>query len=90
MVEVQEYRPYVALSYVWGAVSNFRLTKSNLAPLLVPGTIGEVFSTLPKTICDAITLCIRLGVQYLWVDALCLLQNDEEDLEQGINVMDRI
>ncbi|UPK97518.1 hypothetical protein LCI18_008453 [Fusarium solani-melongenae] len=90
LVEVQEYRPYVALSYVWGAVSNFRLTKSNLAPLLVPGTIGEVFSTLPKTICDAITLCIRLGVQYLWVDTLCLLQNDEEDLERGINVMDQI
>ncbi|KAL2692455.1 hypothetical protein Neosp_002864 [[Neocosmospora] mangrovei] len=90
LVEVQEYRPYVALSYVWGAVSNFRLTRSNLAQLLVPGTIGEVFSTLPKTISDVITLCIRLGVEYLWVDTLCLLQNDEDDLERGINVMDQI
>ncbi|KAM0426344.1 hypothetical protein ACHAPT_008385 [Fusarium lateritium] len=88
LVEVQDCVPYVALSYIWGAVSSFRLTKSNLSQLLIPGTIERI--RLPRTIYDAITLCRRLDLQYLWVDALCLLQNDNEDLERGVNVMDRI
>ncbi|KAJ4317165.1 hypothetical protein N0V84_007469 [Fusarium piperis] len=90
LVEVQSCHNYLALSYVWGAVSNFRLTKSNLSYLLVPGSVQKVFHRLPRTVSDAITLCQQLGFQYLWVDALCLLQNDAKDLEKGVNVMDQI
>ncbi|KAM0549939.1 hypothetical protein ACHAPJ_009186 [Fusarium lateritium] len=81
---------YVALSYVWGAVSNFRLTKANRPALLMPGSLLRVFKMLPSTIRDATVLVRRLGCRYLWVDALCLLQNDAEDLELGVNVMDLI
>lgn len=90
LVETRELHRYVALSYIWGAVSNFKLTKSNLSRLLVPGVLQEIFRQLPRTICDAITLCRMLNVRYLWVDALCLLQNDAQDLERGVNVMDQI
>ncbi|WAO85978.1 HET domain-containing protein [Fusarium falciforme] len=90
LVETQEFHRYVALSYIWGAVSNFKLTKSNLSRLLVPGVLQEIFLRLPRTICDAVTLCRMLNVRYLWVDALCLLQNDPEDLERGVDVMDQI
>ncbi|KAJ4223399.1 hypothetical protein NW759_006033 [Fusarium solani] len=90
LVETQEFHRYVALSYIWGAVSNFKLTKSNLSRLLVPGVLREIFLRLPRTICDAVTLCRMLNVRYLWVDALCLLQNDPEDLERGVDVMDQI
>ncbi|RSL81215.1 hypothetical protein CEP52_017245 [Fusarium oligoseptatum] len=45
---------------------------------------------LPATIRDAIAVVQRLGCRYLWVDALCLVQNDTYDLDQGVNTMDLI
>ncbi|CCT76122.1 related to tol protein [Fusarium fujikuroi IMI 58289] len=89
LVEVQNVVPYLALSYIWGAVRNIRLTQVNLNRLLIPGSIKGL-NGLPRTVRDAIELTRKLGVQYLWIDALCLIQNDMEDLERGINVMDLI
>jgi len=89
--ETHDHVPqYVALSYVWGAVSNFRLTKSNNPNLLIPGAIHRVWAVIPATIKDAITLCQKLDMRYLWVDSLCLLQNDEGDVRRGVAVMDHI
>ncbi|KAF5682768.1 hypothetical protein FCIRC_4819 [Fusarium circinatum] len=90
IVEMEIVEKYIALSYVWGAVSNFRLTKANRTALLMPGSLRKVLEMLPNTIEDAINLTRRLGCRYLWVDALCLLQNDTEDLKLGVNVMDLI
>ncbi|KND88387.1 hypothetical protein TOPH_07027 [Tolypocladium ophioglossoides CBS 100239] len=90
LVQVRDLRPYVALSYIWGAVNGFRLSKLNLPRLLLPGAITDAWAWLPKTIVDAITLVRKLGLRYLWVDALCLLQNDWEDLERGVHVMDQV
>ena len=90
LVETQKVEKYIALSYVWGAVSNFRLTKANRKALLVPGSLTDVWEGLPKTIQDAIVLVRHLGVRFLWVDALCLLQNDMHVLERGIRAMDLI
>ncbi len=90
IVEMRALPKYVVLSYVWGSVSNLRLTKANRNKLLVPGSLGVAWDMLPRTIQDAITLTQRLGPRYLWVDALCLLQNDSADLDRGVNVMDLI
>jgi hypothetical protein len=90
IVEVQRNTRYIALSYVWGAVFNFRLTKVNRTQLLLPGSLEDQWDTLPRTIQDAITLVHRIGEKYLWVDSLCLLQNDSGDLDRGVNVMDLI
>ena len=59
IVEMQDLLKYVALSYVWGSVSNFRLTKANRNKL------SEVWEMLPRTIQDTITIVQRLGAQYL-------------------------
>ncbi|KAF5613802.1 uncharacterized protein FSUBG_414 [Fusarium subglutinans] len=90
IVEMARVERYIALSYVWGAVANFRLTKANRTTLLMRGSLERVFNMLPNTIKDAITLTRRLKCRYLWVDALCLLQNDTNDLELGVNVMDLV
>jgi len=90
LVEKRNLEKYVALSNVWGAVSNFRLTKANRTALLAPGSLNKVSNLLPETIKDTIALVRRLGGRYLWVDALCLLQNDAEDLDRCVNAMDRI
>lgn len=90
IVELRTVPQYVALSYVWGSVSSIRLTTSNRPSFLLPKAIGKAWLHIPRTIRDAIELVRRLGHRYLWVDALCLLQNDPRDVERGVNVMDNI
>lgn len=90
LVELLSVPQYVALSYVWGEVTNIRLTTANRQVMLKPGAIEEAWHMIPRTIQDAIELVRRLGAKYLWVDTLCLLQNDQRDLALGIRVMDQI
>ncbi|KAK0643203.1 heterokaryon incompatibility protein-domain-containing protein [Cercophora newfieldiana] len=85
---------YVALSYVWGGASTLKLTKANKAVLSETGAfkLGALSSSsgLPRTIQDAMALTRAVGFRYLWVDALCLTQDDPDELETGISVMDGI
>ncbi|KAI8721652.1 HET domain-containing protein [Fusarium sp. LHS14.1] len=90
LVEIQRFVKYTALSYVWGAVTHFRLTKANRPVLLMSGSLKKVSDRIPATIRDAIAVVKRLGCRYLWVDALCLIQNDADDLSQGVDAMDLI
>lgn len=68
---------YAALSYCWGddLESVITTTRENYHAhkFEIP------LDTLPKTVQDAITVCRRLGIQYLWVDSLCIIQNDNQD-----------
>lgn len=43
--------------------------------------MGNGFSTsdLPKTFQDAVAVSVRLHIRYLWVDALCIIQDDVKD-----------
>jgi hypothetical protein len=66
---------YAALSYCWGGRSVVTTMTTNLHQHR--GSIST--HTLPKTIMDAITVCRRLGVRYLWVDSLCIVQDDPDD-----------
>lgn len=69
--------PYVALSYCWGA---------NLAGVVVT-TIENIHShlkginlpSLSPTVQDAVSVCRGLGIRFLWVDSLCIIQDDETD-----------
>jgi hypothetical protein len=90
MVETPIHREYFALSYVWGGVEQVRLTKGNKDLLMRPGALAGLASQLPKTIRDAIDLVPLLGKQYLWVDCLCLVQDDDEDLADTIGYMDLV
>ena len=40
---------------------------------------GITVKSLPNTFRDAITVTRSLGVRYLWIDALCIVQDSEED-----------
>lgn len=71
---------YWALSYLWGGVEQFSLTKNYCETLHQPGSLESAIpiGALPKTIMDAIKLCQDAGQQYLWVDSLCILQDSPE------------
>lgn len=71
---VSELR-YAALSHRWGTLQHCTATKERLAVLHV----GVPISELPQTFQDAITVVKRLQINYLWIDALCIIQDSEED-----------
>ncbi len=83
---------YLALSYVWGEstllLKRGVALKSNIERLGEDG--GLAVLDLPRTIRDAITLTKELGEQYLWVDALCIVQDDLEDLQRQTATMDSV
>jgi hypothetical protein len=68
---------YLALSYVWGANSEgvLQCTTANRKLLEEPGSLGDITSTLPRTISDAISVCAKLNYNFLWVDRLCIMQD---------------
>jgi hypothetical protein len=80
IVDVGEKTSYVALSYVWGNTpeNQTRASKSTLKSMQVEGSLLE--PNLPKTIREAMALVRDLGETYLWVDCLCVLQDDATDL----------
>ncbi|KAF2188338.1 HET-domain-containing protein, partial [Zopfia rhizophila CBS 207.26] len=82
---------YVALSYVWGGVEQLRLLMSNLQGLSTEGglMLDEYRRLIPESILDAMAMVARLGERFLWVDALCIIQ-DGHDIEEQIKNMDNI
>jgi hypothetical protein len=36
-------------------------------------------SKFPKTFTDAIVVCRHLGIRFLWIDSLCIIQHDDSD-----------
>ncbi|KAI0478081.1 heterokaryon incompatibility protein-domain-containing protein [Xylaria cf. heliscus] len=81
---------YVALSYVWGGVTLAHLVQANKEELMSPYGLEAYREGLPVTIRDAIKLVRKMNIRYLWVDALCLIQDDREDMEIGIRAMSAI
>lgn len=66
---------YSALSYCWGETDTLQATTKSLAQL--QARISP--QLLPTTLRDAIYATRQLGIQYLWIDALCIVQDDAED-----------
>lgn len=77
---------YVALSYCWGDPKvhpRMRTLKTNYDD----HKRCIAYSSMPRTIQDAVTICRKLGVQYLWVDALCIIQEDLQDwIEESVKM----
>jgi hypothetical protein len=71
---------FAALSYCWGGDDSMSLTRKNLE--LWSRSLSR--SELPKTLSDAITFTMKLGLQYIWIDRLCIIQDDEEDKAREI------
>ncbi|OCK76079.1 HET-domain-containing protein, partial [Lepidopterella palustris CBS 459.81] len=64
---------WVALSYCWGGEPSLKLTKLTIRTL----TQGIPLDRFEATIRDAILVTRGLGITYLWVDALCIFQDED-------------
>ncbi|KAK8235133.1 heterokaryon incompatibility protein-domain-containing protein [Phyllosticta capitalensis] len=67
-------REYAALSYCWGSYKPACMT--------IPMTKEErriSWESLPQTFRDAVMFTRGLGLKYLWIDCICIIQGDEND-----------
>lgn len=83
---------FLALSYTWGKTKNFLTKKNNINHARKPGALltGPIFKNTPETIRNAIAFTKALGETRLWVDSLCIIQDDEAALLHDLRHMHRI
>jgi hypothetical protein len=68
-------KPYLALSHRWGFQGLPVTTRENLASRLEGINMDE----LSQIMRDAIRIVLDLGYRYLWIDALCIIQDSTDD-----------
>jgi hypothetical protein len=79
---------WAALSHCWGRRLQVKTTKSNLKAHYEGK--GLTLDELPPTFQDAVRIARELGIRYLWVDALCIIQDDTGDWEKEAERMEYI
>ncbi|KAM5385657.1 hypothetical protein ACJZ2D_000856 [Fusarium nematophilum] len=67
---------YSTLSYCWGGEQHVQLNASTEKSLLD----GILASSLPKTLHDAILVTLSMGLHHIWIDCLCIRQDEPRDL----------
>ena len=79
---------YATLSHCWGP--DLR-TIPRLLHMNLPDRLQEIMlDTLPRTFTDAVVCVYRLGIRYLWIDCLCIIQDSKEDWLQQSAIMAEI
>ena len=81
--ETTQFLPYTTLSHCWGKLEIKRLLTKDFDAMTKSIRTDE----LPKTFQDAITITRKLGIPYLWIDSLCIVQDSIEDWAQQSSVM---
>lgn len=87
---------YLALSYTWrnktshtSKDTELQLVRNNIDLLTTVNALEHYKSKLPKVIVDAMELTSAIGKRYLWVDRLCIVQ-DEPGKAAEFASMDRV
>lgn len=91
VVHMPDPEEYVALSYVWALASDsaekqkLQLQRDNVQEMEKPGGLDR--GLLPEVLVDAIQLCAELGQRYLWIDRLCIVQDDMDTKVEQLDAM---
>jgi hypothetical protein len=91
IIEANTEHRYIALSYVLGGRS-LQLTLASKDELLRPGPLnyGKHFSAISQAVKDAMVLAASAGELFLWVDSMCIVQDDQQSKHQQIAAIDQI
>lgn len=84
---------FAALSYVWGRTRRgLTTTNDMLQSLQEEGSLSDGNVSIPNTVSDAIKACRQLRQRYLWVDRLCIAQEEQDSTstKEQIDAMGRI
>jgi Heterokaryon incompatibility protein (HET) len=74
---------YMTLSHRWGPTDFITTTEDTFKQRIA----GILLADLPQTFKDAVSLTRNLGIRYLWIDSLCIKQNNKEDWENEASKM---
>ncbi|PVH96825.1 HET-domain-containing protein [Periconia macrospinosa] len=66
---------YATLSHCWGASQHAKLERENYLFRMEPTSSFW----LPKTFRDAFYIAFKLGFRFIWIDSLCIVQDDNDD-----------
>lgn len=77
---------YACLSYCWGEEPFIKTLKDTIDH----HKIGIAWAELPPTFQHAIEVVRHLGIRYLWIDSLCIVQDDHQDWEREAGKMANI
>lgn len=78
-----EMPPYVALSHCWGSSPTLKTLSTNIEGI----RIGIQVRDLPNTFKDAAKMTRLLGFDHIWIDSLCIVQDDPTDWEEQSSLM---
>jgi hypothetical protein len=84
LVEPVDKVEYLALSHCWGQSNAFITTPATMDQMKKGFLLT---SNIPKTFRDAIIVTRKLGIRYLWIDSLCIIQGDVADWEREASRM---
>lgn len=79
-------QPYLSLSHCWGRIQIKCLLQADMKSMMERIEICD----LPKTFQDAISITRRLGVEFIWIDSLCIIQDSVEDWQREASMMEDI
>lgn len=77
--------PYATLSHCWGSSRHEKLERKNIAIFKERGR--NLIAELPQTFIDATEVAKSLGIYYIWVDCLCIVQDDDDDWKEESSKM---
>lgn len=77
---------YMTVSHCWGTVEVLKLSRSNFEYL----EAGFKLTELPRSFREAIQITRELGIRYLWIDALCIVQDSPEDWRCEAGLMGKV
>ncbi|KAH7079529.1 heterokaryon incompatibility protein-domain-containing protein [Paraphoma chrysanthemicola] len=83
---INQRSPYVALSHCWGMQQKCITTKTSIKQRKA----NIPWKTIPKTFQEVMQLALKLGFRYIWIDSLCIVQDDSEDWEVQSSLMSEI
>ena len=77
---------WIALSHQWGPEPHFSTNRRNLESHLN----GILLASLPATFRDAVVVTRALGLKYLWIDSICIIQGKDGDFNQEAKRMEDV
>ncbi|KAI1087222.1 heterokaryon incompatibility protein-domain-containing protein [Rostrohypoxylon terebratum] len=69
---------YVALSHCWGTARVITTTQANMEE----HKHAIKLESLPQTFKDALFIVQKFGLRYVWIDSLCIVQDDADDWQR--------
>jgi uncharacterized membrane protein len=78
--------PYAALSHMWGDYSQIPLLRTIESKYEVMKSRIPMWE-LSKNFADAVVVTRKLGLRYVWIDSLCIIQDSQSDWKKEAAMM---